>query len=244
MRLQYTFYFNGKANIKVEELLEVAANQDEMLMENGSWKAAESTDDQFVALTVEVAALKKLNATYKSKTAGNKSTGEGNTSVPWKSVAPTKGPPQKKTVGSKTFIWCPHHKYWGCHEPSTCFKIKRGATEPPNEMSPAQNEAVLQMTAIMARLMGNSEYDGGLWVIGHTTVLYYRPLPKGVPWCQVALASVHILALADPAHCHALVNSRIHEGQTGHYNALDLLHGSQDLQSWLVMPSKHYITSP
>ena len=137
--------------------MEVAANQYKMLVENGSWKADKSTEDQFVALTAEVAALKKLNATYKSKKPGNKSKGEGDTSAPWKSVAPTDELPQKKTVGSKMLIWCPHHKYWGRHEPATCFKMKKETTEPPKEMSPAQNAAVLQMTAIMASLMGNSE---------------------------------------------------------------------------------------
>ena len=157
IRLQYTFYLDGKADFEVEELMEVAANQYKMLVENGSWKTAENVDDQFVALTAEVAELKKLNAQYEGKKSGNKTTGEGSTSSPWKSIAPAEGSPQKKTVGSKSFIWCPHHKYWGRHEPATCFKLKKATTEPPNELSPAQNAAVLQMTAIMASLMGNLE---------------------------------------------------------------------------------------
>ena len=53
MRLQYTFYIDGKANFKVEELMEVAASKYKMLVKNGSWKTTESTDNPFVALTAE-----------------------------------------------------------------------------------------------------------------------------------------------------------------------------------------------
>ena len=132
--------------------MEVAANQYKMLVEGRTWKATEASDDQFVAVMAEKASLKKLNTTYKSAKTGNKSNGEESSSAPWKSIAPAEGLPQKKTVGSKTFIWCYHHKYCGCHEPSTCFKTKKVTAEPLIELLPAQNAAVLQLTAIMACL--------------------------------------------------------------------------------------------
>ena len=53
MRLQNTFYIDGKANFKVEELMEVAASKYKMLVKNGSWKTTEFTDNPFVALTAE-----------------------------------------------------------------------------------------------------------------------------------------------------------------------------------------------
>ena len=162
MKLQYTFYIDGKADFEVEELMEVAANQYKMLVESGTWKTTEASEDRFVALTAEIAALKQVNESYKSKAEenrvkGEKSKKEEKPSPPWKAIAPKEGALQTRNVGSKTFTWCPHHKYWGQHDPASCFKNKKETPESSNVKSSAQNAAVLQLSAIMASLIGNGE---------------------------------------------------------------------------------------
>ena len=130
--------------------------------ESGTWKTTEASEDRFVALTAEIAALKQVNESYKSKAEenrvkGEKSKKEEKPSPPWKAIAPKEGALQTRNVGSKTFTWCPHHKYWGQHDPASCFKNKKETPESSNVKSSAQNAAVLQLSAIMASLIGNGE---------------------------------------------------------------------------------------
>lgn len=87
-----------------------------------------------MTLTAKTAALKKINNINIHVEKGNKSNDEGNTSAPWKLIAPMEGLPQEKPVGSKTFVWLPHRKYWGYHELFTSFQNKKVATESPIEM--------------------------------------------------------------------------------------------------------------
>ena len=135
MRLQHTLYIDGKVDFEVEELMEVASNQYKMLIESGTWKTTTATEDRFVALTADIAALRQANAhkgdqgdnpsnNKSQKVKGGNQRKKEKPSPSWKSTALKKGEPQKKAVGQREYIWCPHHKYWGGHEPAVCFKIK------------------------------------------------------------------------------------------------------------------------
>ena len=77
-------------------------------------------------------------------------------SEPWKSTAPKEGETHTKTVGKRSYTWCPHHKYWGGHAAAECFKVNKPTNAPstaPSQKSNAQKEAVLQLKAAYASLM-------------------------------------------------------------------------------------------
>ena len=128
-----------------------------MIVEEGSWKSPAASEEQFVALTAEIAALQQTQFVKKrdrkKKVRGN-TKGELNSSNSWRSLAPKEGDPHSKSVGKRTFIWCPHHKAWGGHQPSECFKIEVAKkVENDGTAKSAAAKAAIQFTAAYASMM-------------------------------------------------------------------------------------------
>ena len=81
-------------------------------------------------------------------------------------------------------------------------------------------------------------------MIGHTTNIYFRPLPKGVPWGWAALVTVHLLASIDPSAPIAMLWAI--QGLLSAIQATTILWfwciDTRTVQSWTIMPSKKYPT--
>ena len=59
MRMQHNLYIDGAKDFEVDQLMEVAANKYKMIVEEGSWKSPTASEEQFVALTAEIAGLRQ-----------------------------------------------------------------------------------------------------------------------------------------------------------------------------------------
>jgi hypothetical protein len=114
-----------------ESLMSMAEKYYEILKLKGTWTATTPRDEQVLALTAEIAALKegrkpkkeKDRNTFKSKMSpSERFTGE----QAWKAVTPKNGEAHSKPVRKLIFHWCPHHGFWTAHKPEDCTL---GATE-------------------------------------------------------------------------------------------------------------------
>ena len=120
--MQNMHYVDGK-NFDVDQLMDVAEHWYKLLVRDNNWKPSKEANNCIIKLTAEIASIGRGNNSEKYKVdkkkkveKANKGKGkkeESNTSDTWKSTAPKEGDPHTKTVGKRTFTWCPHHKYWG-----------------------------------------------------------------------------------------------------------------------------------
>ena len=166
MRLQNMNYIDGK-DFEVDQLMDVAEHWFKLLVRDNNWKPSKEAHNRIVALTAEIASIgrgtsnpekskndKKKKSEKNKKGKGKKD--ESKASEPWKSTAPKEGETHTKTVGKRSYTWCPHHKYWGGHAAAECFKVNKPTNAPstaPSQKSNAQKEAVLQLKAAYASLM-------------------------------------------------------------------------------------------
>ena len=157
MRMQHNLYIDGAKDFEVDQLMEVAANKYKMIVEEGSWKSPTASEEQFVALTAEIAALRQTQFVKKGdrkKKVRSNTKGELNSSNSWRTLAPKEGDPHTKSVGKRAFIWCPHHKAWGGHQPSECFKIEVAKKlENDGTAKSAAAKATIQFTAAYTSMM-------------------------------------------------------------------------------------------
>lgn len=124
--------------IDANRLMELAENKYKMLVEKDQWNAPTEEQQNILALTAELALLKKnqtkAKPTYKAKLtsstspksknyAADKSKKKRDEGVPaWKKKAPSGNSPKEKDVEGKHYYWCPHHKLWTMHKPEDCRK--------------------------------------------------------------------------------------------------------------------------
>lgn len=134
-----------------------------VLVGDNNWKPSKDANNCIAALTAEIDSIwrgthnperNKKDKKKKVEKANNGKKVESNTSDSWKSTVPKEGEPHTKTVGKRMYTWCPHHKYWGAHAAPDCFKVNKSTAAPPQKLA-AQKEAVLQLKAVYASLMGN-----------------------------------------------------------------------------------------
>jgi hypothetical protein len=166
IRMQNMHYVDGK-NFDVDQLMDVAEHWYKLLVRDNNWKPSKEANNCIVALTAEIASIGRGNNSERYKVdkkkkveKANKGKGkkeESNTSDNWKSTAPKEGATHTKTVGKRTFTWCPHHKYWGGHAAAEYFKVNKKPSTTPSTKTPAQKEAILQLKAAYASMLEDLE---------------------------------------------------------------------------------------
>ena len=151
-------YIEGKEDeyteakdISADSLMELAESKYRTLVEKDLWKEPTSDEKKIVALTAQIAQLKKQKQRQSKGGQGGGNnrnektpTGKGSGSdsgklgdekkTPWYWVAPKNGEPNSKKVGDKTYYWCPNHGKggkWVRHKPKDC-KTKKGRKESNN----------------------------------------------------------------------------------------------------------------
>jgi hypothetical protein len=111
-----------------------------------------TAEAQFVTLTAEIAAPK--TAAAGNRKGGNDTKAndgkkgqrkKGDKKPAWRGVPPNNNVPITKKVDKKSYMWCPHHHYWGLHQASDCFK-KNGISKKVDANSLGSAKA-LQLTA-------------------------------------------------------------------------------------------------
>lgn len=157
-------YEDGSRALTPAELMLLASNKYDIMVEAGTWNATSVHDKQIVALQATVGSLQSQLAAgqqqQRSPAAAppptNTETGGGERKPKpkreypaWKKKAPGPGEALEKTVNDKTVYWCPHHKLWAAHKPSECRMRPANAPEPaPN--TPLENRAhALHLQSIM-----------------------------------------------------------------------------------------------
>lgn len=145
--------YNEGQNISVDELLDLASNKYESLIERGIY--CQPTEDQkkIVALTAKIEKLGKANKANNRTNGSGKGGKNGNTNPEkanksgsksdsnatgakrqyetpeWKLKAPKSGESKTKKVKGRTYHWCKYHKMWCIHKESQCSKGKTGAND-------------------------------------------------------------------------------------------------------------------
>ena len=120
-----------------------------MLVKSGTWKTNTATEDHFVALTAEIAALEQANANKRgeggqadshSKEGGQKVKGSNqkkrkNTHPPGSPQLQRRENRRKRLLGWESILGALNNKYWWDHEPAVCFKIQGEPLDIPTEKS-------------------------------------------------------------------------------------------------------------
>ena len=126
----------------VLQIMELAKNKFLGLQEDGLWKLQTPEEKEIIALTAEIANLKKKankNPNAKKGKKGKKSDEKGN-----KNKWYLKNPDNKKTIvrNKKTYHWCVHHGEngkWVLHHCDQCKVAKKKAKEDSDD-SPKTND--------------------------------------------------------------------------------------------------------
>ena len=130
---------DGTAPISADELVIVAQQKYNLMVDRGEWAAEASKIDEIVAMRAEINDLKgKLTLTDKTKAAAGGGS-DANTKITgkesqkkdeaWKKIPPATGEPRTKKIRSKDFHWCDHHMAWVRHSPNEC-RLRPGYVDP------------------------------------------------------------------------------------------------------------------
>ena len=139
MSLKEDAHDDGTAPISADELVIVAQQKYNLMVNRGEWEAEKSKHDEIVAMRAEINDLKgKLTLTDKTKAAAGGGN-EPNTKTKgkefqkkdeaWKKIPPAAGEPRTKKIRDKNFHWCEHHMAWVMHAPAEC-RLRPGYVDP------------------------------------------------------------------------------------------------------------------
>jgi hypothetical protein len=107
------------------QLMEKAENYFKGLTKKGKWLNLDEDQETIIALKALLSKQKQKSFPTKKESPMKKKEKD------WKSQAPKKGEPKKKTVKvnniNTTYHWCPYHQRWTVHPPHECRK--KGTTD-------------------------------------------------------------------------------------------------------------------
>ena len=142
-------YTDGTATFTHEELILLATNKFNLLVQTGEWGAKSLEEEKIIAMQAELTTLKgqfelgpklRIAAGEKKKdTSDNKGDGKKGAgkfknkkgtdnkrrqkeAEKWQRVPPKDGESHEKKVKDRTFYWCKHHMCWGGHKEKECKK--------------------------------------------------------------------------------------------------------------------------
>ena len=135
--------YNEGKDYTVLQIMELAKNKFLGLQEDGLWKLQTPEEKKIIALTAEIANLKKKankNPNAKKGKKGKKSDDKANQNK-WY----IKNPDNKKTIvrNKKTYHWCVHHGEngkWVLHHPDQCKLAKKKAKEDSDDSPKTNNQ--------------------------------------------------------------------------------------------------------
>ena len=170
--------YNEGKDISADSLMELAEAKYKTLVESDLWKQPTSDQKKIVALTAQIAQLKKTNKATQDRQQSNSNRNRNqnnnsndnkpndgsnnnnnnnrntNKKTPWYLTPPKDNEPHEKKVGEKTYYWCPNHGKtgkWVRHKPSEC----KAAKETDNK----DNKPKLQVNHMAVTSTASDEED-------------------------------------------------------------------------------------
>jgi hypothetical protein len=161
--------FDEGAETTPQQLMLLADNKYKTMKQAGTWRAPTKENEQLVAMSAQLAALKAKNARkHKRGKPNNKGfppaqpgkdnkknkdgfpkQGQRVKDYGWKKVPPTSGENTKRMDG-KTYHWCKKHIAWTLHTPAECrleLQAPQRPREQPNESLQIDQRALATMIA-------------------------------------------------------------------------------------------------
>lgn len=150
---------DGSAPMSADDLVIVAQQKFNLMVDRGEWAAESKKKDELVAMQAMINDLKgKLTLTDKTKAAaggGNdantKKTGKEfqKKDEAWKKVPPAAGEPRTKKIKDRDFNWCEHHMAWVMHSPCDC-RLRPGYVDPATTTTTPTAASATDTTATVA----------------------------------------------------------------------------------------------
>ncbi len=140
-------YTNGTATYTHEQLILLASNKYNLLVQEGIFGAKSLKEDKIIAMQAELTALKGqfVLAPNLQRVTGNKKDGEKKDHIKkdqqkgknknkkntenkkkqkqmekWQRMPPKDGKSHEKKHGDRIYRWCSHHMVWGNHSAKDC----------------------------------------------------------------------------------------------------------------------------
>jgi hypothetical protein len=163
---------DGTTPISPDELIIVAQQKYNLMLDRGEWTVGTSKKDEIVVMRAELDGLKgQLALTSKTKAAGGepgddtkiKNKKYQKMDEAWKKIPPNAGEPHVKKIKNKDFHWCVHHMAWTVHRPDDC-RLRPGAPDAaPPTITPTAAPATTTPTAMSAEaILGRLESAIGM----------------------------------------------------------------------------------
>jgi len=146
-------YTDGTATFTHEELILLATNKYNLLVQTGEWGAAAGGNDKFSKTRWKKTDEKKGDQGGKKKNKKNTANKrKQKENEKWQRIPPKDDEPLDKKVKDRTFYWCKHHMCWGGHNEKEC---KKGM-----ECTAQQNDGRSTYAASAASAtVGNSDWN-------------------------------------------------------------------------------------
>lgn len=159
--------YNEGADFEANELMNLARNKYETLLEAGKWKEETEEQKKIIALTAQLEQLKKVtiksnkgkDKKHDGKNKSGKNTPTKGDKIPWYLTPPKDG---KKSIqkNDKTYYWCPNHGKegkWVRHKPEEC-KAKTENNKDTAADNKTKEEAKLKVANLALELDSDDDF--------------------------------------------------------------------------------------
>jgi hypothetical protein len=176
-------YTDGSLKLMHEELILLATNKYNLLVQEGKWGTISPDEEKIIAIQAELTALKgQLTLAPNLKKAAGEKPGDkkndGDKPTPpkgkkknkkntankrqqkqdekWRKTPPKDGEPHAKSHNDRTFHWCKHHMAWGNHLEKKC-RMGQECTQQQKPNANPQAAAAVVSQSNWASLIANME---------------------------------------------------------------------------------------
>ena len=163
-------YEDGTAAITPQQLMTLAKNRYEVLVEKGMWNAPSAEEEKIMALETTI---KRLQNSKRKDSANNQqprksekkgaSNNKGRALPAWVNDKPKPGEAKTKEVDGKTWHYCIHHERWTHHTTDECKKKgmdqKTGKTKAPPSLrsNPKHKSKTVRFAKALSAMASDDE---------------------------------------------------------------------------------------
>jgi hypothetical protein len=164
-------YEDGTASISPQQLMTLAKNRYEVLVEKGIWNAPSLEEEKIMALESTIKKLQSSKRKAQSNSQGTKKSdkkGANSKNKPlpaWVNEKPKPGEVKTREVDGKVWHYCDHHGRWTHHKADECKKKgmdrKTGRTMAPPTLksNPKHNSKAVRFAKAMSAIASDEEEE-------------------------------------------------------------------------------------
>lgn len=156
--------YDEGTNYTSAQLMDLAINKYNTLLQKGKWNASSDDHKKIVALEALVDKLsKKVSSKPKKDDGGSekkaKSKNKKGKPKPEWMTKPPSGASKTKTVDGKVYHWCPNHNAWVRHAPEDCKGVgtKKESSENQSDKKNDPTNKALKISKALATVVENSD---------------------------------------------------------------------------------------